>query len=217
MKLLHPDDRERVLALVDHCNRTAEPFRAEYRLVSRDGRAVWVQDESLVVCDEDGRPLFTQGYLLDVTERRRPSSAWSPSRESPACSPSRRRSAEATPRITAVVCDALGWESGTLWLLDRERESCARATRSACERRGTRRPRLGARAPLWEARRAGQVRRRRSCCGRSCSAFSSSRGAPESRTPNLQLTVGVIASQLAQFVERKRPRTKLGTRRCTTR
>ena len=70
MQLLHPDDREWVLALVDHCNRTAEPFRAEYRLVHRDGRVVWVQDESLVVCDEDGRPLFTQGYLLDVTERK---------------------------------------------------------------------------------------------------------------------------------------------------
>jgi diguanylate cyclase (GGDEF)-like protein/PAS domain S-box-containing protein len=70
-KLLHPDDRERVLAQVDHCNTTAEPFRSEYRLIARDGRTVWVQDESLVVCDDNGRPLFTQGYLLDITDRKR--------------------------------------------------------------------------------------------------------------------------------------------------
>jgi diguanylate cyclase (GGDEF)-like protein len=69
-KLLHPDDRDRILTQVDHCNRTAEPFRAEYRLIARDGRTVWVQDESLVVCDENGRPLFTQGYLLDITDRK---------------------------------------------------------------------------------------------------------------------------------------------------
>src|ERR1043166_5147943 len=70
VKLLHPDDRERVLELVDHCNHTGEPFRADYRLIRADGCVVWVQDESLVVRDEEGRPLFTQGYLLDVTEKK---------------------------------------------------------------------------------------------------------------------------------------------------
>src|SRR5690349_20907686 len=55
-KLLHPDDRERVLALVDHCNKTGEPFRADYRLLRADGAVVWVQDESLVVRDEEGTP-----------------------------------------------------------------------------------------------------------------------------------------------------------------
>ncbi len=70
-KLLHPGDRERILAQVDHCNKTAEPFRSEYRLIARDGRTVWVQDESLVVSDDNGRPLFTQGYLLDITDHKR--------------------------------------------------------------------------------------------------------------------------------------------------
>src|SRR3954451_6158547 len=59
-KLLHPGDRERILALIEHCNSTGDLFKADYRLIARDGRTVWVQDESLVVEDTEGRKLFTQ-------------------------------------------------------------------------------------------------------------------------------------------------------------
>lgn len=67
---LHPDDRDRVLAESDRTNRTGEPFRMEYRLVARDGRVVWVRDDALLVRDEGGKPLYWQGVLLDMTERR---------------------------------------------------------------------------------------------------------------------------------------------------
>src|SRR3954464_10513392 len=40
-KLLHPDDRERVLA-----EQPEAPARVDYRLLARDGRAVWVREES---------------------------------------------------------------------------------------------------------------------------------------------------------------------------
>ena len=39
-------------------------------MLSRDGRVVWVHDEAVTVRDDDGRPLYVQGYLLDVSERR---------------------------------------------------------------------------------------------------------------------------------------------------
>jgi two-component system cell cycle sensor histidine kinase/response regulator CckA len=69
-KTLHPDDRERVLANVAEVNATRGVFRDEYRLVAKDGRTVWVHDESIVVTDDAGRPLYAHGYLLDVTARR---------------------------------------------------------------------------------------------------------------------------------------------------
>jgi diguanylate cyclase (GGDEF)-like protein/PAS domain S-box-containing protein len=71
VKLLHREDRERVLRQVRESNRSGTPFRSEYRLVSRDGRVVWFRDESVIVRDEAGTPLYIQGYLLDVTERKR--------------------------------------------------------------------------------------------------------------------------------------------------
>jgi two-component system cell cycle sensor histidine kinase/response regulator CckA len=70
-KLLYPDDRARILAEHVRANGSGESMRIEYRLLARDGRVVWVRDESVVVRDDRGRPLFRQGFLLDLTERRR--------------------------------------------------------------------------------------------------------------------------------------------------
>jgi PAS domain S-box-containing protein len=69
LKALHPDDRERVLAEVERTRVTEEPFRCEYRLVGQDGQVVWVRDEDRLVRGDDGRPLYSQGFLLDITSR----------------------------------------------------------------------------------------------------------------------------------------------------
>jgi len=69
-RLLHPEDRDRVLSANLHHNTTGEPFSEEYRLLARDGRAAWVRDEAVMVLDDAGRPLFSQGMMLDITERK---------------------------------------------------------------------------------------------------------------------------------------------------
>lgn len=68
---IHPDDRERVRALNEHADRFLEPFVAEYRMTGHDGRAVWIRDQSIVVRDEEGRPSYWQGVMLDITDRIR--------------------------------------------------------------------------------------------------------------------------------------------------
>ncbi|HEY7562440.1 MAG TPA: PAS domain S-box protein [Gaiellaceae bacterium] len=69
-RLLHPEDRERVRAEIAAAAEGTRALRCEYRMLSRDGRTVWVHDEAVTVRDDDGRPFYTQGYLLDVSERR---------------------------------------------------------------------------------------------------------------------------------------------------
>jgi PAS domain S-box-containing protein len=71
LKVLHPEDRERVMALQRRTRETGEPFRTEYRMIARDGRVVWFLDDATVVRDEAGRPAFHQGFLVDITERKR--------------------------------------------------------------------------------------------------------------------------------------------------
>ena len=69
-QLVHQDDRERVSAEIAAAAAGARPLHCEYRMLSRDGRVVWVHDEAVTVRDDDGRALYVQGYLLDVSERR---------------------------------------------------------------------------------------------------------------------------------------------------
>ena len=70
VKLLHPEDRERVLAAHSRTHSTHEPLRIEYRLKARDDHYVWVRDEGVVVTDDDGTPRYLQGYLLDISPER---------------------------------------------------------------------------------------------------------------------------------------------------
>jgi two-component system phosphate regulon sensor histidine kinase PhoR len=66
-KLLHPEDRERVLAEPPN----GEPVRLDYRLLARDGRVVWVREESALVRDAAGEPVYVQSFLHDLGELRR--------------------------------------------------------------------------------------------------------------------------------------------------
>ncbi|HET9116065.1 MAG TPA: EAL domain-containing protein [Gaiellaceae bacterium] len=69
-RLLHPEDRERVLAAHAHTHDTHEPLSIEYRLIARDGRVIWLRDEGVIVLDDRQQPLYLQGYLLDITRER---------------------------------------------------------------------------------------------------------------------------------------------------
>ncbi|MEW6058578.1 MAG: PAS domain-containing protein [Actinomycetota bacterium] len=69
-EMLHPDDRERVQAASDRCEKTGEPFDQEYRIVAKNGRVVWLHSKSTLVRDQGGRPRFWHGVALDVTARK---------------------------------------------------------------------------------------------------------------------------------------------------
>jgi PAS domain S-box-containing protein len=106
-RLLHGGDRDRVQKELEREADRGEPLRLQYRLRTRDGRVVWVRDEAVTVLDGDGRPLCTQGWLLDVSERK-------------AADEDRRelRAAEATANATALdrqrKVDFLGKAAGLL-------------------------------------------------------------------------------------------------------
>jgi PAS domain S-box-containing protein len=69
-RMVHPDDREAVLAANARAEATGNPFDAEYRLVRDDGSVVWLHSRATLVRDEEGRPMFWHGVALDVTAQR---------------------------------------------------------------------------------------------------------------------------------------------------
>ena len=42
----------------------------EYRIRTKDNRWIWFQDESVVIKDDEGKPLYVHGVLIDITERK---------------------------------------------------------------------------------------------------------------------------------------------------
>jgi diguanylate cyclase (GGDEF)-like protein/PAS domain S-box-containing protein len=81
VRIMHHEDRERVLAEDRRTNETGEPFKVEYRLFAKDGRVVWIRDEATLVRDEEGRPLYWLGIQLDVTDQKRAKDALRESEE----------------------------------------------------------------------------------------------------------------------------------------
>ncbi|MFL5928990.1 MAG: PAS domain S-box protein [Gaiellaceae bacterium] len=71
MSRVHAEDHDRVLAELEDTHATGQEFRSEYRLFAADGEVVWVLDETVAVRDEEYRPLFLQGFVVDITDRRR--------------------------------------------------------------------------------------------------------------------------------------------------
>jgi PAS domain S-box-containing protein len=67
-KILHPDDREAVLAEDRRTDETGDGFLVEYRLIAKDGRVVWIRDEAVRLEDPATGSVFWQGMLLDITE-----------------------------------------------------------------------------------------------------------------------------------------------------
>jgi PAS domain S-box-containing protein len=64
---LHPEDRDRVLAADAYSARMGTRFFEEYRLIKRDGSTVWVKEDTNLILDQHGTPLYRQGILLDIT------------------------------------------------------------------------------------------------------------------------------------------------------
>ena len=70
-RVLHPDDRDWVLAENDlPLTDDDSIWVSDYRMLTADGRTIWIHDESWTVRDENGKAQFVQGCMIDVTEQK---------------------------------------------------------------------------------------------------------------------------------------------------
>jgi PAS domain S-box-containing protein len=69
-KMIFPEDQQRVLNEYKRTYAAKEPFKIEYRIITRDGKVIWVSDEARMICDRKGNPLFWQGVMIDITARK---------------------------------------------------------------------------------------------------------------------------------------------------
>ncbi len=69
--IVHPDDQVRVRdEILAYAEEDVEEYTMTYRLLTKDGRVRWIEDQTSVIRDEEGRKIHNQGVLFDITERK---------------------------------------------------------------------------------------------------------------------------------------------------
>lgn len=67
--VLHPADRDRIIAADEWSEQTLEPFQMTYRFIAQGGRRVWVRDECVAVYDDTGTPRYWLGAIFELADR----------------------------------------------------------------------------------------------------------------------------------------------------
>lgn len=70
-RILHPDDRDRVLGEITSASERRVPFESEYRVLGRNGEVVWLREHARTVSGPDGEPLEGESFLVEIGERKR--------------------------------------------------------------------------------------------------------------------------------------------------
>ncbi|MBE9205699.1 PAS domain-containing protein [Nostoc sp. LEGE 06077] len=67
---VHPQDHLRVLQAVQTGIATGESINTEYRMVTRDNKVIWVQDQASLVLAPDGKTQILQGVAFNISDRK---------------------------------------------------------------------------------------------------------------------------------------------------
>jgi PAS domain S-box-containing protein len=67
---VHPDDRERATAIVEHAMRTGAAFDFEHRVIHPDGSVRWLEGRGRAIL-AGGRVVGVRGVTVDITHRKR--------------------------------------------------------------------------------------------------------------------------------------------------
>lgn len=70
LSIVHPEDKERAAQEGYEIFMGMRPGLSQFRWLTKDGRAIWVEAHSVAVKDEAGQPIGMRGVTMDITERK---------------------------------------------------------------------------------------------------------------------------------------------------
>jgi PAS domain S-box-containing protein len=81
LQIVHPDDRERAAEISGNAFVAGANSTMEFRWMTKDGRAIWVEANSAVIKDDQGNPVGLRGVTTDISERKQAEEALRESEE----------------------------------------------------------------------------------------------------------------------------------------
>ncbi|MBD2043690.1 PAS domain S-box protein [Microcoleus sp. FACHB-672] len=78
---VHPEDRHRVWQAVNTAISTGEPLSIEYRMITSNGKTIWIRDRAHLVLSAGGQTQVLQGLAFDITDRKQMEQALQQSNE----------------------------------------------------------------------------------------------------------------------------------------
>jgi PAS domain S-box-containing protein len=115
-RVIHPDDRERVLAAWRSAGASGNRLSLEYRIVTKEGRARWIHNESIPV--GEGEAGYAVGFALDITGRKEGEARQAAQAAVAQALAESSSLDEAAPRILEALCLALDLQFGAIWRVD---------------------------------------------------------------------------------------------------
>lgn len=70
LKLVYPEDRDRVTASISRTIETGVDYHIEFRMSKQDGGVRWTETRGRAIFDDEGKPIRMIGVDLDITERK---------------------------------------------------------------------------------------------------------------------------------------------------
>jgi PAS domain S-box-containing protein len=117
---LHPDDVIRIKDAAQSAISDKAEFAIDYRHVIADGTVTHLRSIGHPVLDKTGTLVEYVGTVVDVTERKCAEQRLLVQYRVTRILAEVATLDEATPKILQAVCECLGWDSGSLWRIDRE-------------------------------------------------------------------------------------------------
>lgn len=109
--LIHPDDYESVKdTLAEKCEDDTDHYTQEYRLMSKNGKILWVSQGTFIQRAKDGNATHLQGIIQDITEQKEKEIALKIALEKQADLLDRKQALETIVNHSPVV--AFLWKAG---------------------------------------------------------------------------------------------------------
>ncbi|MCX7878132.1 MAG: PAS domain-containing protein, partial [Ignavibacteria bacterium] len=68
--LIHPDDRDEAIRLLQEAEDSGNAYDVEYRFKKKDGKYIWFYDRGFFIYDREGRATRMLGMMQDITARK---------------------------------------------------------------------------------------------------------------------------------------------------